>query len=197
MWAALSTLLALGAGSSSGPKVTHKVYFDITIGGEPAGRIVMGLYGKTVPKTAENFRALSTGEKGMGKSGKALHYKNSAFHRIIPGFMCQGGDITRGNGMGGESIYGSTFEDEWEKGVVRHTEPGLLSMANRGKNTGSSQFFITTQPTSWLDNKHVVFGRVVSGMDVVRKMEKMGSGGGSVSKPVRIAESGELKSGEA
>jgi peptidylprolyl isomerase len=155
------------------------------------------LFSNVLPKTAENFRSLATGEKGKGSSGKALHFKNSAFHRIIPGFMCQGGDITRGNGMGGESIYGSTFEDEWEKGVIKHTEPGLLSMANRGKNTNGSQFFITTQPTSWLDNKHVVFGRVVSGMDVLRKMEKQGSGGGSVSKAVRIVDSGELKSGEA
>merc|ERR1712187_382976 len=146
-------------------------------------------FSNIVPKTAENFRALSTGEKGTGKSGKALHYKNSAFHRIIPGFMCQGGDITRGNGMGGESIYGSTFADEFEHGLVKHTEPGLLSMANRGKNTNGSQFFITTAVTSWLDGKHVVFGKVINGMDVVKKIEAVGSGGGAPSKEVKIVAS--------
>jgi len=195
-----------GPSAVMGPAVTLKeasspsnprVWFDIEIGSEAAGRVEFELFSSVTPKTAENFRALSTGETGNGKSGKPLWFKSSAFHRIIPGFMCQGGDITRGNGMGGESIYGSTFEDEWEKGVIKHTEPGLLSMANRGKNTQSSQFFITTQATSWLDNKHVVFGRVVGGMDVVRKMEAQGSGGGSPAKAVRIADSGELKSGGA
>merc|ERR1719181_868967 len=164
-----------------------RVFFDIDIGGTSAGRIEFELFSKVVPKTAENFRALATGEKGTGKSGKPLHFKGSPFHRIIPGFMCQGGDITKGNGQGGESIYGSTFADEWEHGTIKHTEPGLLSMANRGKNTNGSKFFITVAATSWLDGKHVVFGRVVKGMDVVKKLEAVGSRSGGTSKEVTVA----------
>merc|ERR1711936_1466528 len=125
-----------------------KVFFDMTIGGAPAGRIVMELYADFVPKTAENFRALCTGEKGMGKSGKPLHFKGSAFHRVIPNFMCQGGDFTRGNGTGGESIYGEKFADEAFN--LKHTGPG----------TNGSQFFLCTVKTDWLDGKHVVFGSV-------------------------------------
>jgi len=167
-----------------------KVFFDVTIGGSPAGRIVFELFADTVPKTAENFRALCTGEKGRGKSGKPLHFKSSSFHRIIPNFMIQGGDFTRGNGTGGESIYGEKFADENFK--LKHTTPGLLSMANAGPGTNGSQFFITTAVTSWLDGKHVVFGKVVEGMDIVKKMEACGSQSGTTSKPVAIANCGQL-----
>jgi len=165
-----------------------KVYFDVEIGGQSAGRIVFKLYDSVVPKTAANFRALCTGEKGVGRSGKKLHYKKCKFHRIIPGFMIQGGDFTRGNGTGGESIYGTTFRDENFK--IKHTKPGLLSMANAGKHTNGSQFFITTAKTKWLDGKHVVFGKVVKGMDVVRKLESKGSKSGKTTERVWIANCG-------
>ncbi|KAL3838129.1 hypothetical protein ACJIZ3_022720 [Penstemon smallii] len=167
-----------------------KVFFDILIGKARSGRVVMELFSDTTPKTAENFRALCTGEKGIGASGKPLHYKGSKFHRIIPNFMCQGGDFTRGNGTGGESIYGLKFADE--NFNVKHTEPGLLSMANSGPNTNGSQFFITTARTSWLDGKHVVFGKVVEGYSVVKEMEKVGSDSGSTASPVVIEDCGEI-----
>mmetsp|Transcript_9867 Transcript_9867/g.10850 ORF Transcript_9867/g.10850 Transcript_9867/m.10850 type:complete len:175 (-) Transcript_9867:84-608(-) len=170
--------------------INPTVFFDITIGGSPAGRITFELFADVVPQTAENFRCLCTGEKGTGKSGKPLHFKGSGFHRIIPKFMCQGGDFTNGNGTGGESIYGSKFKDE--NFQLKHTGPGTLSMANAGPNTNGSQFFICTEKTSWLDGKHVVFGKVVDGMDVVKKMESVGSSSGATSQPVVIADCGQL-----
>eukprot|EP00421_Protoceratium_reticulatum_P012684 CAMPEP_0168386354 /NCGR_PEP_ID=MMETSP0228-20121227/15385_1 /TAXON_ID=133427 /ORGANISM="Protoceratium reticulatum, Strain CCCM 535 (=CCMP 1889)" /LENGTH=388 /DNA_ID=CAMNT_0008399553 /DNA_START=39 /DNA_END=1205 /DNA_ORIENTATION=- len=169
-----------------------RVFFDMEVGGKPAGRVEIELFAKVAPRTAENFRALATGERGVGQSGKKLHYKGSSFHRIIPGFMCQGGDFTSGDGRGGESIFGRNFRDEWAHGVVHHTEPGLLSMANRGPDTNGSQFFITVAKTPWLDGRHVVFGRVVKGMDVVKAMEAVGSKSGKPSEPAVIVDSGEL-----
>merc|ERR1711908_19025 len=167
-----------------------RVFFDMTIGGAAAGRIVMELRADVVPKTAENFRALCTGEKGMGKSGKPLHFKGSAFHRVINDFMCQGGDFSRGNGTGGESIYGAKFADE--NFQLKHTGPGILSMANAGPNTNGSQFFLCTVKTDWLDGKHCVFGSVTGGMDVVKAVEAVGSQSGSTAKPVVIADCGQI-----
>jgi cyclophilin family peptidyl-prolyl cis-trans isomerase len=159
------------------------VYFDITIGGAPAGRITFELFADVVPKTAANFLALCTGSEGFG-------YAGSGFHRIISDFMCQGGDFTNHNGTGGKSIYGNKFADE--NFQLKHTEPGLLSMANAGPNTNGSQFFITTVITSWLDGKHVVFGKVTDGMDIVRAMEAVGSSSGKTSAEVKIASCGEV-----
>ncbi|KAF5390723.1 hypothetical protein D9757_002586 [Collybiopsis confluens] len=166
-------------------------YFDVSIGGSPVGRIVFSLYTDICPKTADNFRALCTGEKGVGKSGKPLSYKGSGFHRVIKQFMCQGGDFTMGNGTGGESIYGEKFEDE--NFVVKHTKPFLLSMANAGPNTNGSQFFITTVPTPHLDNKHVVYGEVIRGKSIVRQIENYPtSSGDAPSSPIVIDSCGEL-----
>ncbi|WP_406417782.1 peptidylprolyl isomerase [Streptomyces sp. NBC_00873] len=165
--------------------MTTKVFFDITINDEPAGRIVFNLFDDVVPKTAENFRALATGEKGFG-------YKGSSFHRVIPDFMLQGGDFTSGDGRGGKSIYGEKFADENFK--LTHDKPGLLSMANAGPNSNGSQFFITTIVTSWLDGKHVVFGEVdgQESMDLVKKIEGYGSQSGKTRAKVTIADSGVL-----
>ncbi len=171
--------------------VTTQVYFDVSIGNEDAGRIVIGLFGKEVPKTVENFRCLCTGEKGVGKTGKPLHFKGSIFHRVIPQFMLQGGDFTNANGTGGESIYGEKFADE--NFTFAHDTPGLLSMANAGPNTNGSQFFITTVPTPHLDGRHVVFGKVLEGLEVVKRIESNGSNSGATRTTITIRDCGELK----
>ena len=182
------------ATSSGNPRV----FLDIEIGGKPAGRLVCELYADVVPKTAENFRALCTGEMGTGTHNKPLHFKGNSFHRIIPGFMCQGGDFTKGNGTGGESIYGSKFKDESFKGKAgKHSGLGCLSMANSGPNTNGSQFFICTASTPWLDGKHVVFGKVIQGLDIVKKMEKCGTSSGRPIKQVKIANCGDMATHEA
>ncbi|EFJ44933.1 hypothetical protein VOLCADRAFT_64147 [Volvox carteri f. nagariensis] len=170
-----------------------RVWFDIQIGSEAAGRVVMELFADIVPRTVENFRALCTGEKGIGKSGKRLHYKGCVFHRIIPEFMCQGGDFTAGDGTGGESIYGERFEDERPGLAVKHDKPGILSMANAGPNTNGSQFFICTVPCPWLNGKHVVFGRVVEGMTTVKRMEVVGQRSGKPSRRVTITDCGQVR----
>ena len=169
------------------------VFFNITIGGEAVGRLVFELYWDVAPKTCENFRALCTGEKGMCATDKTkpLHYKGSAFHRVIPGFMCQGGDITKGNGTGNCSIYGAKFDNETFEGKAGiHTGFGCLSMANAGWNTNGSQFFLCTAQSPHLNRKHVVFGRLVERDDVLRAVELTGSGGGKTSKPVVISNCG-------
>ncbi len=160
-----------------------RVFFDMTADDEALGRIVMELRSDVVPKTAENFRALCTGEKGIG-------YKGSTFHRVIPDFMCQGGDFTNYDGTGGKSIYGRKFDDENFK--LKHEGEGILSMANSGPNTNGSQFFICTVQTEWLDNAHVAFGKVVEGMDVVKKVETYGNRKGKTSKLIKIADCGQL-----
>ncbi|XP_059653998.1 peptidyl-prolyl cis-trans isomerase CYP21-1 isoform X2 [Cornus florida] len=172
-------------------EITHRVFLDVDIDKQRFGRIVIGLYGQVVPKTAENFRALCTGEKGKGPSGKALRYKGTPFHRIIPGFMIQGGDIVYGNGKGNESIYGGTFPDENFK--IKHSHAGVVSMVNSGPDSNGSQFFITTVKASWLDGEHVVFGKVIEGMDTVYAIEGgAGTYSGKPRKKVIISDSGEI-----
>ena len=165
-----------------------RVFFDIAVNNKSLGRLIFQLYNDVTPKTADNFRSLCTGEKGLGGLGKPLHYKGSSFHRIIPSFMAQGGDFTHGNGTGGESIFGAKFNDENFK--IKHTKGGLLSMANAGRNTNGSQFFITFVPCPWLDGKHVVFGEVAKGIELLAQLEKYGSQDGRPSAKIVIEDSG-------
>ncbi|KHJ83216.1 peptidyl-prolyl cis-trans isomerase, cyclophilin-type [Oesophagostomum dentatum] len=188
---ARSSRFIYGVVRSPSTKDRLKVFLDVKIGENPAGKITIELFNDVVPKTAENFRALCTGEKGVGKSGKPLHYKGCTFHRIIPEFMIQGGDFTLGDGRGGESIYGHKFQDENFK--MKHNGVGVVSMANAGPDTNGSQFFICTAATPWLDGKHVVFGQVTDGLSVVRKIESMGSRSGRPKEKVVISDCGEIK----
>uniref|UniRef100_A0A4X2M044 Peptidyl-prolyl cis-trans isomerase n=1 Tax=Vombatus ursinus TaxID=29139 RepID=A0A4X2M044_VOMUR len=164
--------------------MTHpNVYFNIAVDNEPLGQITFKLFADKVPKTAENFHALSTEEKGFG-------YKGSCFHRIIPGFTCQGGDFTHHNGTSSKSIYGEKFADE--NFILKHTGPGILSMANHRPNTNGSHFFICTAKIDWMGGKHVVFGQVKQGMNIVEAMERFGSWGGKTSKKITISDCGQF-----
>lgn len=171
------------------------VFMDFTIGNSEPKRVTFELFADVVPKTAENFRALCTGEKGVGRLGKPLHYKGSISHRNINGFMLQAGDFTNHNGTGGESIYGTKFADESFRGKAgKHIVPGLLSMANAGPNTNGSQFFVTYVPCNWLDGKHVVFGQVLTGMDIVmNELQAVGTQSGMTTKKIVVKDCGELK----
>ncbi|KAL7118551.1 hypothetical protein ACP275_02G009400 [Erythranthe tilingii] len=172
-------------------EITHRVFLDIDIDKQRIGRITIGLYGQVVPKTVENFRALCTGEMGKATNGKVLHYKGTPFHRIIPGFMIQGGDIVSGDGRGNQSIYGGTFRDENFK--LKNSHAGVVSMVNSGPDSNGSQFFITTVKAYWLDGEHVVFGKVIDGMDTVYAIEgSAGTYSGKPRKKVIISDSGEI-----
>jgi len=175
---------AILGGGKTDAEITDTVFFDIAINGADAGRVEMGLYGSTVPRTVENFKQLCQATK------KGDGYKGSSFHRIIPGFMCQGGDFTNGNGTGGRSIYGRTFEDE--NFELTHGGLGTLSMANAGPNTNGSQFFICTADTPWLNGKHVVFGKVTGGLDIIKKIEAYGTNSGQPQATVTIRDCGSL-----
>ena len=183
-------IASLSMAEDTTAEITKKVFFDITIDGESVGRIIFGLYGEIAPRTVENFRALSTCETGMGNSGHLRCYRGSRFHRIITQFMIQGGDFVSGDGRSGESIYGVRFRDE--SFALKHDKPFVLSMANTGPNTNGSQFFITVVPTPWLNGKHVVFGSVISGSNVVKAIEDAGSRSGTPKKEVLIADCGEF-----
>ncbi|KAJ9549190.1 hypothetical protein OSB04_021733 [Centaurea solstitialis] len=176
-------------------EITHRAFLDVDIDKQRLGRIVIALYGEVVPKTVENFRALCTGELGKGSSGKPLHYKGTPFHRIIPGFMIQGGDTVYGNGRGNESIYGGIFRDENFK--IKHSHAGMVAMVNSGPDSNGAQFFITTVKAYWLDGEHVVFGKVIEGMDTVYAIEGgAGTYSGKPRKKVVIADSGEIPKSE-
>jgi len=168
--------------------VTQRVFLDVAIGEAPPRRLVIGLYGNAVPKTAYNFYMLCTGELGSAKNGAALHYKGTKLHRVIPGFMAQGGDISRGTGGAGDSVFGGHFEDE--NFLMKHAAVGALSMANYGKDTNLSQFFLAFVPLGYLDGKHVVFGQVLEGLDVLRLMEAAGSQSGQTKVPIVVVDSG-------
>ncbi|TXG61058.1 hypothetical protein EZV62_012421 [Acer yangbiense] len=183
---AVSVVVLLGNTVMGNPRV----FFDLSIDGIPAGRIVMELFADSTPITAENFRALCTEEKGIGTVGKPLHYKGSTFHRVIPGYMVHRGDITQGNGTGGESIYGPSFTDE--NFVKKHIGPGILSMAKTSTLGNESQFCICTTKTEWLDRKQVVFGEMVEGFDVLKAIDQIGSSSGLPSKTVMIIDCGQL-----
>ena len=181
----------VGANDARAMSPLPRVFLDLALGREPIGRVTIELRADVVPKTCENFRALCTGERGRSaRTGTPLTYKGSTFHRVIPNFMCQGGDFTKGDGTGGESIYGETFRDE--NFTLRHQGAGTLSMANAGPNTNGSQFFVCTGDTSWLDGKHVVFGSVVGGMDVIRRVEACGTKSGKTRETIKIVDCGEI-----